>query len=257
MQVRKFVLLFVVLGLLSGCQVVEDGELGISKSLGKIEDEALPPGPYFNIAVLREVRRWNIKTQRRSLTLTMPSAEGLIVKLQATVLFRPTEVVRLRKEVGENYIPTVLESTLTDTFREVIGKERVEDLIISQEKLTTEVTGKLKESLGPRGILVEQLMVTGLELPPKFKDAIERKLEQEQRSLQKKFELDAAKKDAEIEVARAKGAAQAQEIVRSTLSPEYLQYLWISTLNQNPNVIYVATEANMPMFRAEGHRSVK
>jgi len=58
-----------------------------------------------------------------------------------------------------------------------------------------------------------------------------------------------AKKDAEIEVARARGAAQAQEIVRSTLSSSYLHYLWIKTLNENPNVIYVATEANMPIFK--------
>ena len=35
-----------------------------------------------------------------------------------------------------------------------------------------------------------------------------------------------------------------------TLSGAYLQYLWIKTLNQNPSVIYVATEANMPIFKA-------
>jgi hypothetical protein len=37
--------------------------------------------------------------------------------------------------------------------------------------------------------------------------------------------------------------------VRSTLSDSYLQYLWIKTLNENPNVIYVATEANLPLFK--------
>jgi hypothetical protein len=66
---------------------------------------------------------------------------------------------------------------------------------------------------------------------------------------QKQFELEQAKKEAEIEVARARGAAEAQQIIRETLSNRYLQYLWIQTLNQNPNVIYVATEANMPIFK--------
>jgi hypothetical protein len=50
-------------------------------------------------------------------------------------------------------------------------------------------------------------------------------------------------------VARARGAAQAQQIIRETLSDRYLQYLWIQTLNENPNVIYVASEANMPIFK--------
>jgi 1-acyl-sn-glycerol-3-phosphate acyltransferase len=38
--------------------------------------------------------------------------------------------------------------------------------------------------------------------------------------------------------------------VRSTLSEAYLHYLWIETLNENPNVIYVASEANMPIFKS-------
>ncbi len=49
-----------------------------------------------------------------------------------------------------------------------------------------------------------------------------------------------------------RGAAEAQKIVRSTLSDSYLQYLWIKTLNENPNVIYVATEANLPIFKSVG-----
>lgn len=249
MQLRSVLIGIFALATLSGCVVVDDGTVGVSKSFGKISDDALGPGAYANIPVFREIEKWNIKTQRRTLVLPIPSGEGLIVKLQATVLYRPTAVVRLRKEVGRGFVETVLDSTVINTFREVIGQQRVEELITNQEKMTSLASKKLEESLGARGILVEDLMVTGLELPVKFKDAIERKLEQEQRALQKRFELDQAKKDAEIEVAAAKGTAEAQEIIRATLTSKYLQYLWIKTLNKNPNVIYVATEANMPVFR--------
>ena len=88
-----------------------------------------------------------------------------------------------------------------------------------------------------------------MKLPQRFRESIEAKLTAEQKVQQKQFELQQARKEAEIEIARAEGAGQAQEIVRSTLSDSYLQYLWIKTLNENPNVIYVATEANMPIFR--------
>ncbi len=64
--------------------------------------------------------------------------------------------------------------------------------------------------------------------------------------------LKRARKDAEIEVGRAQGAAQAQRIIREALSDSYLQYLWIRTLNENPNVIYVVTEANLPIFESVG-----
>jgi regulator of protease activity HflC (stomatin/prohibitin superfamily) len=107
----------------------------------------------------------------------------------------------------------------------------------------------LKENLEPRGIQVVDVLLRDVQLPQRFKESIEAKLTAEQRVQQKQFELKQAEKDAEIEVARARGAAQAQQIIRETLSDRYLQYLWIQTLNQNPNVIYVATEANMPIFK--------
>ena len=247
----KLVALSLCVAFLGGCVVVEDGTVGISKSFGRISDTPLVPGPYVVVPIVRDVEVWNVKTQRRSLALTLPSAEGLIVGVQVSVLFRPVNVVELRIKIGRNFVETVLDSTLVDSFREVIGKRRVEDIITQQETLTAEVGENLKKNLSERGILIEELMITGLELPSNFKEAIERKLEQEQKALQKKFELDSAKRDAEIEVATAEGLAKAQKIISSTLTPEYLQHLWIRTLKENPNVIYVATEANMPMFRSE------
>ena len=56
--------------------------------------------------------------------------------------------------------------------------------------------------------------------------------------------------EAERKRIEAKGIRDSQSIIDESLTSRYLNYLWINTLNQNPNVIYVATEANMPMFRA-------
>jgi regulator of protease activity HflC (stomatin/prohibitin superfamily) len=119
-----------------------------------------------------------------------------------------------------------------------------------RKQIAEKIHSFLQENLQVRGIEVVDVLLRDVKLPARFKESIEAKLTAEQRVQQKQFELEQARKDAEIEVARAEGAARAQEIVRSTLSGTYLQYLWIKTLNENPNVIYVATEANLPIFRA-------
>ena len=248
-RVLHLFLLCAVLFNLSACVVVEDGTVGVTRSFGKIGKDTLTPGLYANVPLAREIEVWNIKTQRRAVRVDILTVEGLTVSLDTTVLFKPVNVIGLRTTVGNDYVRIILMSTLVDVFREVIGKQRIEDVIKNQENLTTLARTALTEQMKVRGIEVQDLLVTGLGLPPKFQNAVELKLESEQKALQKHFELQQAKKDAEIEVARAQGAAKAQEIVRSTLSAEYLQYLWISTLNENPNVIYVATEANMPVFR--------
>ncbi len=59
--------------------------------------------------------------------------------------------------------------------------------------------------------------------------------------------------EAEAEIERAKGVAEANDIVAGSLegSEEYLRYLWINGLKTNEmQVIYVPTEAGLPILEA-------
>ncbi|MDE6410710.1 MAG: hypothetical protein K2K81_10790 [Muribaculaceae bacterium] len=67
-----------------------------------------------------------------------------------------------------------------------------------------------------------------------------------------KANLEAEKLNAQAEVERAKGAAEAIRIENGSLTPTYIQYLWVrqqSDLN-NKTVIYVPTESNLPLLEA-------
>ncbi len=58
---------------------------------------------------------------------------------------------------------------------------------------------------------------------------------------------------AKAEIIRAHGVAQANKIIGDSLNhnESYLRYLWIQTLDsQNNKVIYVPTEANLPILEA-------
>lgn len=64
--------------------------------------------------------------------------------------------------------------------------------------------------------------------------------------------LEAEKLNAQAEVERAKGAAEAIRIENGSLTPTYIQYLWVrqqSELN-NKTVIYIPTETNLPILEA-------
>jgi hypothetical protein len=65
---------------------------------------------------------------------------------------------------------------------------------------------------------------------------------------------ESASKLAEAEVARAEGVARANKIIGESLhgNEGYLRYLWIQTLGEGKNeVIYVPTEANLPILEAQ------
>jgi len=237
----------------TGCVVIEDGEVGVSKSFGTIKDEPVGQGLVIQVPLVRTVETWNVKLQELKETAQVPSREGLIVGLDTSLLFQvePDSAPTIRQTVGWNYVDVLIVPYFRSALRDVVSGYPVKQVYADQgrKEIASKVKTFLEETLGSRGILVVDVLLRDVKLPQRFKESIEAKLTAEQRVQQKQFELEQAVKDAEIEVARARGAAQSQEIVRSTLSDTYLQYLWIKTLNENPNVIYVATEANLPLFK--------
>jgi len=80
--------------------------------------------------------------------------------------------------------------------------------------------------------------------------------ESERRVLVREAEArrDAASALAEAEIARARGVAEANEIIGESLKGNegYLRYLWIQALNEGQQVIYVPTEAGLPILEAGG-----
>jgi len=62
---------------------------------------------------------------------------------------------------------------------------------------------------------------------------------------------ESAKLKAEAEVLRAGGIAEANEIIAGSLTEEYIRYKFVEGLNDgNTEVIYVATEAGLPILEA-------
>jgi flagellin-like protein len=68
-----------------------------------------------------------------------------------------------------------------------------------------------------------------------------------------KAKMESASMLAQAEVERAKGVAEANKIIGESLkeNEQYLRYLWINGLeSNNPTVIYVPTEAGLPILEA-------
>ena len=67
-----------------------------------------------------------------------------------------------------------------------------------------------------------------------------------------KANLEAEKLNAQAEIERAKGAAKAIEIENCSITPTYIQYLWVRQQNAQTNnkIIYIPTEAGLPILEA-------
>jgi regulator of protease activity HflC (stomatin/prohibitin superfamily) len=248
----------------SGCglAVVEDGQVGVKADFGKISDQPLGPGWHWFVPMFSWIETWNVKTQEIKEVATVPSSEGLISQLDVSVIYNiPREqAVTVRKTIGRQYRETILEPYVREAIRNIVSGYAVKALFsdAGRKEIGENILAFLKGKLDPRGIQVQDVLLRDVRLPPSFAQSIEQKLRAEQESLQKEFELTKAKKDAEIEVARAEGVAKSNQIIAGSISDNYLRYRWIDGIQESDNitVIYVPTEANLPIMEAGRARAV-
>ncbi len=66
-----------------------------------------------------------------------------------------------------------------------------------------------------------------------------------------KANLEAEKLNAQAEIERAKGAAEAIRIENGSITPTYIQYLWVRQQADAQNkLVYIPTECNLPILEA-------
>ena len=242
--------------LLSGCaQVVEDGQAGVRATFGKIDDQPLATGLHFFVPGVQWIEIWDMKTQEIKETAQVPSSEGLISTLDVSVLFNlPREtVVKVRRESGRYYGDNILNPYVREAIRSVVSGYEVKALFSDKgrSEIGERILAFLQQKLTPRGIQVQDVLLRDVRLPSAFAASIEVKLKTEQEALQKEFELAKAKKDAEIEVARAEGIAKSNQIIAGSVTEPYLRYRWIEGLQTSQmQVIYIPTEGGLPILEA-------
>lgn len=65
-----------------------------------------------------------------------------------------------------------------------------------------------------------------------------------------KAKMESASLLAQADTIRAHGIARSNQIIGQSLTDNYLHWFWIDNIDKSNNVIYVPTEANMPIMEA-------
>ncbi len=244
-------------GLLSAIRIVPAGHVGVVDLFGQVSPRALNSGLAL-VNPLAKVIPMSIRTQEDKEVMSVPSKEGLTVELEISALYHldAERAVDVYKTVGPGYVEVLFVPQMRAAARGVTGGSEAKALYTSErEALGQTIQDHLQHLVQNRGIIVENILLRRVALPRTVSDAIEQKLKAEQDSERMKFVNQREEMEAERKRIEAKGVRDSQAIISETLTSEYLNYLWIRNLQDNQNVVYVATEANMPLFRAVEHKT--
>ena len=240
-----------VVALLASVAYVPAGHVGVVTLFGRVTGQVLPEGTHL-IFPFKTVNRMAIRTVELKETASVPSEEGLIITLDTSLLFRldPAMAAEIYKKVGPGYLDVVVEPTLRSAIRTATSAHNANALYTgAREEVAKQVQKELEERLGPRGIIIESVLLRDIQLPQMLKQSIEGKQQAEQDALRMTFVLQKEKQEAERKRIEAQGIADFQRIVAQGISPALLEWKGIEATEKvatstNAKVVMIGSPRN-------------
>lgn len=253
-------LIVLVVLLFKSTVTINSGEAGVLYQTfggGVVTDEP-PLGEGFHIvAPWNKVFIYEVRQQSLEESMQVLSSNGLEIEIDASVWFQPSynELGSLHKERGEAYIERVLQPAIRSAARAVVGRYNPEQLYASKrEAIQREIFEETELLLENQYVQINEVLVRDVSLPSTIKEAIERKLRQEQESLEYEFRLTKAEQEAERQRIDAEGKARANRILDESLTTMVLREKGIQAtvdLAKSPNakvVVIGSGDDGMPLI---------
>ncbi len=242
--------------MLSSCAiaVVNPGEVGVKKTLGKLNDETKSQGIMAVNPLITQVVKVRTTTVNREVTLNLPSKEGLNVRAEISILYhvQSNMVIPILQEVGLDYERILILSTFRSTAADVCADHFAKDMHSGKRaEIEQEIKNKMIAQLKDRGIVIEGILLKSISLPERLYAAIEEKLRAEQEAQQMEFILVRERKEAERKKIEAEGIKDAQQILKEGITKENIEWKSLEVfqeLSKSPNTKIIITDGKTPLI---------
>lgn len=238
---------------------IDPGQKGVLfKRFGGGLDKELTYGQGFHvIAPWNHMFIYDVRTNEGLEKMTVLSKNGLQINVELSYRYSPTadKIGFLHDEIGPNYLNRIIIPEIRSATREVIGKYLPEELYSSKrEAIQDEIYQRTSENITKKHLILDAILIREVELPETLKAAIERKLKEEQSSLEYEFRLERERKESERRVIEAQAKADANRILNASLTDKILQDKGIEAtleLSKSPNskvVIVGGGDGGLPLI---------
>ena len=248
------VLVIALLVFLSSCAVVRQGEVGVKRTGGKIQEKPLMEGAKFYNPFISTIIKLPVRTVNMEVRLPLPSKEGLTVQSEVSILYRMegSYAPSVIENLGKNYEDVVIIPVFRSAVADVSSQYFAKDMHTGQRSVIEKDIKKLMDAqLKDRGFVIESVLLKSIVLPPGLTKAIEEKLEAEQDAQRMEFILNKERQEATRRIIEAEGIRDSQKIISEGLSPLLLRFKTIEAFNKlstSPNAKVIITNGEQPLM---------
>jgi len=199
---------------------------------------------------------------------------GLPIRVIASVRFRPAgapfqhylnpggenSLGELHRRIGPNYPETIVLPLVGSALRQVLGKHTAEDLYRQQRQaIQDEIVAVIanrrrnKKFADERTVDIIDVLIRGIEMPETVRQAIEKKMAEEQAMLAYDFTVRKEQREAERKRIEAEGIRRFQEIIAPGITQGLLQWKGIEVTlelarSQNAKIIMIGGKDGLPLM---------
>ncbi|MCC5665508.1 prohibitin family protein [Nostoc sp. CHAB 5784] len=213
----------VILGLNSFI-IINPGQAGVISILGKARDGALLEGIHVKPPFISVIDVYDLTVQKFEVPAESSTKDLQNLSARFAINFRldPIQVVEVRRKQGtlENIVSKIIAPQTQEAFKIAAARRTVEEAITKRSELKEDFDQALGDRLDKYGIIVLDTSVVDLAFSPEFARAVEEKQIAEQRAQRAVYVAREAEQEAQADVNRAKGRAEAQRLLAETLKAQ-------------------------------------
>jgi regulator of protease activity HflC (stomatin/prohibitin superfamily) len=214
----------VVLLSLNSFIIINPGQAGVISILGKARDGALLEGIHLKPPFVSVIDVYDLTIQKFEVPAESSTKDLQTLSARFAINFQidPSEVVVIRRTQGtlENIVAKIIAPQTQESFKIAAARRTVEEAITRRSELKDDFDLALSQRLDKYGIIVLDTSVVDLTFSPEFARAVEEKQIAEQRAQRAVYVAKEAEQDAQAEINRAKGKAEAQKLLAETLKAQ-------------------------------------
>jgi regulator of protease activity HflC (stomatin/prohibitin superfamily) len=204
--------------------IINPGQAGVLSVLGKAQDGVLLEGLHFRPPLVSNVDIYDVTVQKFEVPAESSTKDLQNLRASFAINFRldPIEIVNIRRTQGtlQNIVSKIIAPQTQESFKIAAAKRTVEEAITQRNELKEDFDNALSSRLDKYGILVLDTSVVDLNFSPEFAKAVEDKQIAEQKSRRAVYIAKEAEQEAQAEINRAKGKAEAQRLLAETLKAQ-------------------------------------
>ena len=204
--------------------IINPGQAGVLSILGKARDGALLEGVHFKPPLISAVDIYDVTVQKFEVPAQSSTKDLQDLSASFAINFRldPTQVVEVRRKQGtlQNIVSKIIAPQTQESFKIAAARRTVEEAITKRDELKKDFDTALGERLDKYGIIILDTSVVDLAFSPEFSKAVEEKQIAEQRAQRAVYVAQEAEQEAQADINRAKGRAEAQKLLAETLKAQ-------------------------------------